>query len=52
MLKKKLEEKGIQYDVFSSVEDMLNMGIKEVPILKVNNKGLPFKEAVDWIKEQ
>lgn len=52
VLKKKLSEKDITYEEFTSVDDMLNMGIKEVPMLGVGEKLMSFKESVDWIKEQ
>ena len=52
VLKKKLSEKDITYEEFTSVDDMLSMGIKEVPMLGVGEKLMTFKESVDWIKEQ
>ena len=52
VLKKKLSEKDIVYEEFASVDDMLSMGIKEVPMLGVGEKLMSFKESVDWIKEQ
>lgn len=52
VLKKKLAEKNIEYDEFTSVEKMISMGITEVPVLGVEGKMLNFKEAVDWIKER
>lgn len=52
VLKKKLQEKDITYEEFTSVDDMLSMGIKEVPMLGVEEKLMSFKESVEWIKEQ
>lgn len=52
VLKKKLAEKNIEYDEFTSVEKMISMGITEVPVLGIEGKMLNFKEAVDWIKER
>lgn len=40
VLKKKLSEKDITYEEFTSVDDMLSMGIKEVPMLGVGEKNL------------
>ena len=51
VLKKKLNEKHIEYTESNSVNDLLERGINEVPVLKINDKYLSFKEAVDWIKE-
>lgn len=52
VLKKKLEEKGIEYEQNINTEDMLAVGIDEVPVLKVNDKLLNFAEAVKWVSAQ
>lgn len=53
VLKKKLDDTGIEYDVFDNVEEMIDMGIENVPMIKVGDSELMnFKEAVDWIKER
>ena len=52
VLKKKLAEKSVNYTEVASVEDMLALGIKEVPVLSVNETLMNFKEAVDWVNNQ
>lgn len=52
VLKKKLAEKGVQYTENNSVDEMLKLGIEAVPVLKVNDRLLNFKEAVDWVNKQ
>lgn len=52
VLKKKLAEKSVNYTEVTSVEDMLALGIKEVPVLSVNETLMNFKEAVDWVNNQ
>lgn len=52
VLKKKLSEKGVQYTENNSVDEMLKLGIEAVPVLKVNDRLLDFKEAVDWVNKQ
>ena len=52
VLKKKLAEKGIQYKVNESVEEMLSLGIEQVPVLKINEKLLSFSAAVKWINDK
>lgn len=52
VLKKKLAEKGIQYTENNSVDEMLKLGIEAVPVLKVNDRLLDFKEAIDWVNKQ
>lgn len=52
VLKKKLDEKGIKYTVNLSVEEMMAIGITQVPVLCVAGKLLQFKQAVDWVNTQ
>ena len=51
VLEKKLDEAGITYEVFDDVDEMSKMGITTVPMLKVDDTMMNFKEAVKWIKE-
>lgn len=52
ILEKKLKEKNINYTEVNDIDAMLEMGLKEVPWLKVENKMLNFQEAVQWVNEQ
>lgn len=52
VLKKKLAEKGVLYTENNSVDEMLKLGIEAVPVLKVNDRLLDFKEAIDWVNKQ
>lgn len=52
VLKKKLEEKGIKYTEINSVDEMLSLGISQVPVLSVNNELLDFSTANDWVNQQ
>ena len=52
ILKKKLEEKGINFEVNDSVDKMLSIGIKEVPCLDTGESILNFKEAINWVNRQ
>lgn len=49
VLEKKLAKKNIEYTEFTSVQDMLNMGINTVPVLSVNGELLSFEKANQWI---
>ena len=49
VLEKKLAKKNIEYTEFTSVQDMLNMGISTVPVLSVDGELLPFEKANQWI---
>ena len=52
ILKKKLEQKNISYQENTSVEEMLALGITQVPVLKVGDCLLEFVDANNWISKQ
>ena len=52
VLEKKLESKGIAYEKNNSVDEMLELGISEVPVLSVYGQLLNFSEAINWINNQ
>lgn len=52
VLKKKLDIKGIQYQENSSVDEMVSLGITQVPVLQVGEQYLNFVEANAWINQQ
>ena len=52
VLEKKLEAKGIKFEVETSVDDMLALGITQVPMLRVHDKLLNFAEANTWVNNQ
>lgn len=49
VLEKKLAKKNIEYTEFTSVQDMLDIGINTVPVLSVDGELLPFEKANQWI---
>lgn len=52
VLKKKLDQKGVGYEENTNTEEMLCLGISEVPVLRVGDDFLTFAEAVKWVSEQ
>jgi glutaredoxin len=52
ILKSKLDEKNIPYEICSDPQIMIDKGFKTVPMLEVNNKIMNYTESVNWIKEQ
>lgn len=52
VLKGKLDSKGISFVENKSKEAMEKLGIKQVPVLKVDAKMLSFVEANNWINQQ
>ena len=51
ILKKKLDDAGISYEENNNTEDMVKLGIEQVPVLCTDETLLSFGEAVKWIKE-
>ena len=51
VLKSKLEDKGIEFVENNSVEEMIELGITQVPVLSVCGALLDFKKAVTWVNE-
>lgn len=49
ILKKKLDDKGIEYSVFNDIDKMIEMGFNEMPVLDANGKRMNYVEAVKWI---
>lgn len=51
VLKKKLDEKGIEYTLINDKNTMINKGFTMVPMLEANEKIMNFKEAMAWVNE-
>lgn len=51
-LKKKLDEKNIQYEDVTDKQVMLSLGFEEAPKLSVDGVVMSYKEAIKWIGEQ
>lgn len=51
VLKTKLDDAKIEYEVHSDIEEMTTLGIKGVPILDVDGERMNFGQAVKWLKE-
>lgn len=49
VLSKKLNDKNITYEVNNNVEEMIELGISQVPILSVDGCLLPFDKAIAWV---
>ena len=52
VLEKKLKQNNIDFDIVSSKEEILSLGITEVPVLKVEDKYLSFSDAIKFINNQ
>lgn len=51
ILKQKLEEENISYEINEDVDEMRSLGIMTVPVLKVGDKLYNFSEVIQNIKE-
>ena len=51
ILKKKLKQKGIVYQENNSVEEMLGLGITQVPVLKIRSRLLEFADENEWVNK-
>jgi glutaredoxin len=49
ILKKKLNEKNIQYEECNDTEIIKAKGIQFLPVLEINGDLLDFKQATEWI---
>ena len=52
ILKKKMDEKNIEYTEINSIKQMIDMGLTSVPWLEVDGQMMDFNQANKWINEQ
>lgn len=52
VLKAKLDEKGIKYNVIEDVKLMRKMGLMSAPALQIEDDILTFGQAVKWVNKQ
>lgn len=51
ILKKKLDEKNVTYEICEDVGAMTEKGFLSAPMLEVDDKIMDFKMAVDFVNE-
>lgn len=51
-LKKKLDDKGIEYENITDKKVMISLGFDTAPKLEVDGVIMSFKEAMKWVEEQ
>lgn len=51
ILKKKLDDNKINYEIIDDVDTMIDKGLSTVPVLEINGRMLDFKEAVEWVNK-
>lgn len=51
ILKAKLAEKNVDFEICNDVDLMINLGFKSSPMLEVDGKILNYLESINWLKE-
>lgn len=52
VLKTKLDNAGVEYDVVTDTDIMIEKGFTSVPVLEVDNEVMTFSQAIKWVKEK
>lgn len=50
VLKAKLNQKGLNFEIVEDIQEMLQLGIKTAPMLKVGDELLDFSAAIKYLK--
>lgn len=51
VLLKKLEEKGIEFDIVDDADEIIKLGYMSAPLLKVDEAVYDFGGALNWLRE-
>jgi len=51
ILQNKLDEKGILYDKSDDIQELISLGFKTVPMLKLDGEYLDFGRAIKWVQD-
>ena len=51
ILKKKMDDKNIQYTECKDINIMLSKGIEFTPILEINGQLMKYADAIKWVNE-
>ena len=52
VLRKKLEDKNIKFEICEDIDLMLSKGIQQAPYLEVDNELMNFSKAIKWVNEK
>lgn len=50
VLKQKLDESGVQYEVCSDTDKMMELGFLAAPVLQVGEEYMDFLKAIQWLR--
>lgn len=51
-LEKKFKDADVSYDICDDVDTMMDLGMTHVPMLRVGDKMMDYREAMEWIAAQ
>ena len=51
VLKSKLDEAGIQYELVTDVDAILDKGFTVAPVMETDEKSMMFRDAIKWIND-
>ena len=51
VLRKKMEMAGIEYEETHDIQQLVELGFQQLPILSNGKAYMPFKEALEYIRE-
>lgn len=52
VLEDKLNYSHIEYDVVTDIDEIEQLGVQSIPVLKVGDELMDFGTAVKWVNEQ
>ena len=52
VLEKKLEAKGISYEIENDIDEIMEKGFSNVPVFVADGEVMDFTKAVAWVNEQ
>lgn len=52
VLKAKLVEANVSFEIMSDIDEMLRMGITHLPMLSVDGNMMNYPAALTWLKER
>ena len=52
VLEEKLQDKNIDYELVTDIDEMVKKGFQSAPVLEVDGKLMDFSEANKWVNER
>lgn len=52
VLKQKLQQKNITFEICDNLDEILNKGFLTVPVLEIDGEQIDFTDAIKWVNAQ